>query len=93
MFRITRRLKAAGRHLRIGWHAWRHPALRWPGKLLLVLMALYLISPIDIIPDTLPLLGWLDDFALVAIVLPLLLKLLPDEVVREAKEKAGMSDR
>lgn len=93
MFRITRRLKAAGRHLRIGWHAWRHPALRWPGKLLLMLMALYLISPIDIIPDTLPLLGWLDDFALVAIVLPLLLNLLPAEVVREAKEKAGMSDR
>lgn len=93
MFRITRRLKAAGRHLRIGWHAWRHPALGWPGKLLLMLMALYLISPIDIIPDTLPLLGWLDDFALVAIVLPLLLNLLPAEVVREAKEKAGMSDR
>ncbi len=93
MLRLTRRLRAAAGHLRIGWYAWRNPALRWPGKLVLALMALYLVSPIDIVPDTLPLLGWLDDFALAAIILPLMLKLLPADVLREAKEKAGVSDR
>jgi uncharacterized membrane protein YkvA (DUF1232 family) len=89
VFRLTRRLRAAGRHLLIGWHAWRHPALRWPGRLVLVLMALYLVSPIDLLPDGIPLLGWLDDIALVVIVLPLFLKLLPADIVREARRKAG----
>ncbi|MCM0044183.1 MAG: DUF1232 domain-containing protein [Burkholderiaceae bacterium] len=89
LFRLTRRLRAAGRYLLVGWHAWRHPALRWPGKLVLVLMALYLLTPIDIVPDGIPLLGWLDDFALVAIVLPLFLKLLPADIVRDARRKAG----
>ncbi len=90
VLRLSRRLRAAGRYLLVGWHAWHHPALRWPGKLALLLMALYLVSPIDIIPDTIPLLGWLDDIALVAIVLPLFLKWLPADIVREAQRKAGI---
>lgn len=91
MFRLARRLKIAGRHLRVGWYAWKNPALRWPGKLMLALMAMYLLSPIDIVPDTIPLLGWLDDFALVAVVLPMLLKLLPADVLRQAEERAGVA--
>lgn len=87
--RLLLRLRAAGRHLLVAWHAWRDPALRWPGRLMLVALALYLLSPIDLIPDGIPLLGWLDDFALIAFVLPRLLKMLPAGVLREARKKAG----
>lgn len=87
--RLVRRIRAAGRHLLVGWYAWRNPALGWPGRIALLAMAFYLLSPIDLLPDGLPLLGWLDDFALIAFVLPLLLKLLPADVIREAREKAG----
>lgn len=89
MMRLLLRLRAAGRHLLVAWHAWRDPALRWPGRLMLVALALYLLSPIDLIPDGIPLLGWLDDFALIAFVLPRLLKMLPAGVLREARKKAG----
>lgn len=89
MMRLMLRLRAAGRHLLVGWHAWRDPALRWPGRLMLLAVGLYLLSPVDLIPDGIPLLGWLDDFALIAFILPLLLKTLPAHVLQEARKKAG----
>ncbi len=89
MMRLMRRLRAAGRHLLVAWHAWRDPALRWPGRLMLAAVALYLLSPIDLMPDGIPLLGWLDDFALLGFALPLFLKLLPAGVLKEARRKAG----
>ena len=64
MMRLILRLRAAGRHLLVIWHAWRDPALKWPGRLVLIAIALYLLSPVDLVPDWLPVLGWLDDLAL-----------------------------
>ena len=75
----------------VAWHAWRHPDLGWPGRLMLAAMALYLISPVDLIPDGIPVLGWLDDFALIAFILPQLLKFLPATVLQDARRKAGAS--
>lgn len=92
MMRLLLRLRAAGRHLLVGWHAWRDPALPWSGRLMLIAVGLYLLSPIDLIPDGIPLLGWLDDFALIAFVFPQLLKILPENVLREAQKKAGASN-
>jgi len=91
MIRLIRRLRAAGRHLLVAWHALLDPALRWPGRLMLIAVGLYLLSPVDLIPDGIPLLGWLDDVVLVTFVLPLLLKLLPSSVLRDAQKKAGNS--
>ncbi len=90
--RLMLRLRAASRHLLVAWHAWRNPALRWPGRLLLVAIALYLLSPIDLVPDGIPLLGWVDDFALIAFILPKLLKMLPAHVLQEARKKAGTAN-
>ena len=55
---------------------------------MLIGMLIYVLSLIDLIPDTLPLLGWLDDMALITLILPLLLKLLPAEVIRQARQQA-----
>ncbi len=90
LLRLGGRLRVAGRHLLVGWHAWCDPALRWPGKLMLALIALYLLSPFDLVPDWLPVLGWLDDVALVGLVLPVLLRLLPADVLRQARRRAGL---
>lgn len=89
MMRLISRIRAAGRHLLVAWHAWRHPGLRWPGRLMLVAVAIYLLSPVDLIPDGIPLLGWLDDLALIAYVLPLLLRLLPSDIVEVARRCAS----
>ena len=90
LLRPGSRWRAAGRHLLVGWYAWRNPALGWPGKLMLALTALYLLSPVDLVPDWLPVLGWLDDLALVGLVLPMLLRLLPADVLQQARRRAGL---
>lgn len=86
--RLLLRLRAAGSHLRIAWYAWRHPKLPLAGRLMLIGMVIYVISPIDFIPDALPVLGWLDDLALMTLILPLLLRLLPTEVITEARRQS-----
>ena len=86
--RLLLKLRAAGHHLRIAWFAWRHPKLPLAGRLMLIGMAIYVISPIDLIPDALPVLGWLDDLALMTLILPLLLRLLPAEVITEARRQS-----
>jgi uncharacterized membrane protein YkvA (DUF1232 family) len=47
----------------------RHPATPWWAKGLVILILLYGISPVDLIPDVVPLLGWLDDVTLLLVLL------------------------
>ncbi len=90
LLRLGARLRVAGRHLLVGWYAWRDPALAWPGRLGLLCMALYVLSPVDLFPDGIPLLGWLDDLVVIGLVLPLFMKLLPADVLRDARRRAGV---
>ncbi|HEU5433022.1 MAG TPA: DUF1232 domain-containing protein, partial [Thermomicrobiales bacterium] len=53
--------------------------VRW----LLVLLALYVASPIDLIPDFIPILGQADDLVVIAIVLAAIRRMIPDEVWTE----------
>jgi uncharacterized membrane protein YkvA (DUF1232 family) len=59
------------------WFALRHPlAPRWV-KPAVALMALYVLSPIDLLPDALPLLGIVDDLVLVPLALSFIVQRLP----------------
>ncbi|GGK14258.1 hypothetical protein GCM10008955_04570 [Deinococcus malanensis] len=64
-----RRLQAAARRLRAELlavsHAARDPQTPWPARALALLVLAYALSPIDLIPDFIPLLGLLDDLLLV----------------------------
>ncbi|MSQ22486.1 MAG: DUF1232 domain-containing protein [Dehalococcoidia bacterium] len=60
---------------------------RWI-KLLPFLMAAYLASPIDLIPDFLPVLGYLDDVALVLLVVAAIVRFTPRAVVTELLDEA-----
>ena len=66
------------------WFALRHP--RAPGwlKLGAALIVLYLVSPIDLIPDAIPLIGVMDDLVLVPLAIRWLLKRLPPEIAAAA---------
>ncbi|GAB3769295.1 hypothetical protein GCM10028796_34130 [Ramlibacter monticola] len=62
------------------WFALRHPAApRWL-KIGTVLVVLYLLSPVDLIPDAIPFVGALDDLVLVPLAIRWLLKRLPPEI-------------
>ena len=64
------------------WFAVRHPAAPGWLKLGTALIALYLLSPVDLIPDALPVIGWVDDLVLVPLAIRWLLKRLPPDIAR-----------
>lgn len=66
-----------------------HPATPRASKWLIGLALVYLASPIDLIPDFIPVIGHLDDLLIVPSLLWLALRLVPENVKRECREKAG----
>lgn len=62
------------------WAALRHPAAPGWLKLGAALIVLYVVSPIDLIPDFIPGIGWIDDAVLVPLAIRWLLSRLPAEL-------------
>jgi len=58
-------------------------------KILLLLIIAYALSPVDLIPDFIPLLGYLDDLIILPLGIYIVLKLIPEEVKADYREKAG----
>jgi uncharacterized membrane protein YkvA (DUF1232 family) len=81
----ARKLKLETRALLL---AYRDPRTPWYAKAWAVLVLAYAFSPIDLIPDFIPILGYLDDLLLVPAGVALALKLVPSQVMAEAREKA-----
>lgn len=71
------------------WLAARDPRVPLPAKLLAGLVAAYALSPIDLIPDFVPVLGYLDDVILLPIGIWLALRLIPPDVVADLREAAA----
>lgn len=88
--RLLERLRAIAPNLLVSWYAWRHPAMPLYGKVLLPGLMLYVISPIDLISDFFPVIGWLDDIALLTFALPALLNFLPGTVTNQARHQASL---
>ena len=65
----------------------RHPRTPWHARIILGLAVAYFLSPIDLIPDFIPILGQLDDLLIVPGLFALALKLIPKDVVTECREQ------
>lgn len=87
--RLRRLVRILGRDALVLWFACRNPATPLWTKAAALLLALYVLSPIDLITDLLPVVGWVDDVALVAFGIPLLLRLLPRAIRRDAEGTAA----
>jgi uncharacterized membrane protein YkvA (DUF1232 family) len=83
-FRLLRLLRTAGRDVLVLWYACRNPATPRFVKVGAFLLALYVLSPVDLISDLLPVLGWIDDVTLLALGIPALLKLAPQHALHQA---------
>ena len=66
----------------------RDPQAPMVARLLAGLVAAYALSPIDLIPDFIPVLGYLDDLLIVPLGLLLVMRLMPEEVLDNARAKA-----
>lgn len=69
------------------WRSWRHPATPLWCKGLAVLLVLYLLSPWDLLPDVIPVLGWVDDISLLLLFIWGWERLLPPEVSATVGER------
>lgn len=66
----------------------RHPATPWHAKLLVAAIVAYALSPIDLIPDFVPVLGYVDDIVLIPIGIAFAIKLIPAPVLLECRARA-----
>ena len=67
----------------------RDPRTPLAAKILAGLVVAYALSPIDLIPDFIPVLGYLDDLILIPLGIALCLRLIPEQVLAEARARAA----
>lgn len=71
------------------WIAGRDRRTPWHAKLVAACVAAYALSPIDLIPDFIPILGYLDDLLIVPLGIALAIRLIPAELMAEFREDAS----
>jgi uncharacterized membrane protein YkvA (DUF1232 family) len=70
----------------------RHPRTPWYAKVLLLAIVAYAVSPIDLIPDFVPVLGLLDDVILLPLGIALALKMIPRAVIEECRAQVATDE-
>ena len=70
------------------WLAARDPRVPWYVKALCAAIAAYALSPIDLIPDFVPVLGYLDEIILLPLAILIAVRLIPVDVLAELRERA-----
>ncbi|UCI08230.1 YkvA family protein [Mesorhizobium sp. B1-1-8] len=70
------------------WLAARDPRVPWYAKAMAGAVAAYALSPIDLIPDFIPIVGYLDDLIIVPLGIMLAVRLVPAELMQEFRDEA-----
>ena len=70
------------------YYAYRHPAVKLLPKLIMIFTVGYALSPVDLIPDFIPVLGYLDDLIILPALIALSIRLIPKEVMEQSRQKA-----
>lgn len=90
---LKRRAREMKREISAIFLAARHPVTPWYAKLLLLAIVAYAVSPIDLIPDFVPIIGLLDDILLLPLAIALALRMIPGRVIVECRAQAVMNER
>ncbi|RUW55145.1 DUF1232 domain-containing protein [Mesorhizobium sp. M1A.F.Ca.ET.072.01.1.1] len=75
------------------WLAARDPRVPWYAKVVAGAVAAYALSPVDLVPDFIPIIGYLDDLVIVPLGILLAVKLVPAGLMREFRDTATRSTR
>lgn len=73
--------------------AYKHPELPLYIKLLSLLIVAYAFSPIDLIPDFIPVLGYIDDLILIPFAISIVLRLIPNNILNDCRKLAEKSEK
>ena len=95
---FVERLKRWAQRLKVEVHAlylaYRDPRVPWYARVFAAVVVGYAFSPIDLIPDPIPVLGYLDDLILIPLGVALAVRMIPSQVLAECREKAReMTDK
>jgi uncharacterized membrane protein YkvA (DUF1232 family) len=89
---LAGRLERWARRLKIEIYAlylaYRDPRVPWYARVFAALVVGYAFSPIDLIPDVIPVLGYLDDLLVVPLGIALAIRMIPSPVLAECREVA-----
>lgn len=92
MSKFIHRLKQKARELKKDvmalYLAYRRPDVSWYAKLFAAVVVGYALSPIDLVPDFIPVLGYLDDLVLIPLGISLAIRMIPKTVMEECRKKA-----
>lgn len=75
------------------WLAARDPRVPVAAKVVAAIVAAYALSPIDLIPDFIPILGYLDDVILVPLGIALAVRMIPAPLMEDLRERATLVDK
>jgi uncharacterized membrane protein YkvA (DUF1232 family) len=87
--RVREWARAVKRDVLVVYLVARDSHVPWPVKVLAAAVAAYALSPIDLIPDFIPIVGYLDDLVIVPLGILAVVKLVPAEVLAELREEAA----
>ncbi|WP_246072962.1 YkvA family protein [Paenibacillus dokdonensis] len=85
---LKNKVRAIKLNLFVLYLAYKDPRVPWYAKLFAVCVVAYAFSPIDLIPDFIPILGYLDDLVIVPLGITIALKMIPIVVLDECRIKA-----
>jgi uncharacterized membrane protein YkvA (DUF1232 family) len=72
--------------------AFKHPQTPWYAKVIAACAAFYLLSPIQIIPSFIPVIGFMDDLVVLIVGFKMIQKILSAEVLKECRERAEVAE-
>src|ERR671938_485139 len=91
--RLRKWAHAIKRDLFMLYLAARDPRVPWYAKVVAACVVAYAFSPIDLIPDFIPVLGYLDDMIIVPLGILLAIRLIPPQLLAELRAEAARRDR
>ncbi|MWV13228.1 DUF1232 domain-containing protein [Pseudomonas sp. R-28-1W-6] len=87
--RLSDWAKALKRQVMVLWFCCRHPDTPWLAKAVAIAVVAYALSPIDLIPDFIPILGYLDDLLLLPLGILLVIRLIPGKILEACRQQAS----
>ena len=93
MWKLGRLFTLFRKELLLAWALLRDPLAPMSAKAVIVLAGLYVISPVDLVPDLIPVLGWLDDGLIAYLLLQLAFKFLPADLLASLESVVGDRSR
>lgn len=86
--KLKSRASALKKEITALYYVYRNPRLPLLPKIIIVITVAYALSPIDLIPDFIPVLGYLDDLIILPALVTLAIKLIPADLMAEARVRA-----